>query len=396
MINTKTMATPVGIDQIGFYTSNLFLDLSVLAERNGIDVAKFHHGIGQEKMSIPAQDEDIVTLAANAADRVVNDDNRQRISTVLFATETGVDQSKAAGVFLHKLLGLKDDCRVVELKQACYSGTAALQMACALVARQPEHAVLVVAADIARYDLDTPAEATQGCGAIAMLVTANPRVMEVHPEVGNYTEDVMDFWRPNYRKTALVDGKFSTEMYLKALLGAWSNYQKNGGLAYDKLDYFCYHLPFSRMGQKAHRHLCQANNPEIPEDAFDRQLAASLNYNRLIGNSYSAALYISLASLLDNHSDDLSGKHVGLLSYGSGCVAEFFAGTVMPNYRDALHSEAHKAMLDSRTALEYDQYKTLCDYPEPTHGEDVDMDTGASGKFRLTGIYGHKREYAAR
>lgn len=385
--------TPVGIDQISFYTSNFYLDLNVLAERNGIDIGKFHHGIGQEKMGVPAHDEDIITLAANAANQILNDENKHSVSTLFFATETGIDQSKAAGIYVHRLLGLKDDCRVVELKQACYSGTAALQMACALVARQPEQSVLVIASDVARYDLDTPAEATQGCGAVAMLIKANPRVMEIHPQVGNYTEDVMDFWRPNYRKTALVDGKFSTEMYLKALLKAWENYQTNGGLIFDDISHFCYHLPFSRMGQKAHRHLCQHNNPSIAEDAFEKQLSASLQYNRLIGNSYSAALYISLASLLEQNSNDLSSQNVGLLSYGSGCVAEFFAGTVMDGYKEALHTEHHAHMLDNRTALTHDEYVTLWHYPDPHEGENISMSAGTTGKFRLAGIYGHKRDY---
>lgn len=198
----------VGIDEISFYTSSYYLDLRTLAERQGTDPNKYYDGIGQEKMAMAAHDEDIVTLAANAALPIVERVGTDAISAVLFATETGIDQSKAAGVYVHRLLGLTSKCRVVELKHACYSATAALQMACALVARQPEKSVLVIASDVARYDLDSPGEATQGCGAVAMLVRSNPRVLEIDPEAGNHTEDVMDFWRPNYRTTALVDGKY--------------------------------------------------------------------------------------------------------------------------------------------------------------------------------------------
>lgn len=144
-------------------------------------------------MGMAAHDEDIVTMAAEAAYPLVQGDDSAAISSLLFATETGIDQSKAAGIYVHRLLGLSNNCRVVELKQACFSATAALQMACALVARQPEKKVLVIASDIARYELNTPGEATQGCGAVAMLVTANPRLVEIDPEVGNHVEDVMDF-----------------------------------------------------------------------------------------------------------------------------------------------------------------------------------------------------------
>lgn len=388
-------ATPlaVGIDQIGFYTSNFYLDLAVLAQRNGIDVSKYHHGIGQEKMSVPAHDEDIVTLAANAADSIIDDAERENISAVFFATETGIDQSKAAGVYVHRLLGLNSNCRVVELKQACYSCTAALQMACALVARNPKKSVLVIASDVARYELDSAAEATQGCGAVAMIIKANPRILQIQPQAGNYTEDVMDFWRPNYRKTALVDGKFSTQMYIKAMLAAWDNYQADGGFAFADIAHFCYHLPFTRMGQKAHRSLCQHNMASIPKDAFDTQLADSLIYSRIIGNSYSASLFIGLTSLLEQNTNDLTGKNIGFLSYGSGCVAEFFAGTVVAGYKDKLHTKKHEAMLHAREPLSHTQYVDLWNYPDPQEGEEVTMQMGTTGKFKLARIYEHKRDY---
>lgn len=389
----NTTSPAVGIDQISFYTANYYLDLSVLAERNGIDVSKYHKGIGQETMGIPAHDEDIVTLAANAADSIVDDTERETISTLFFATETGIDQSKAAGIYVHRLLNLKSDCRVVELKQACYSCTAALQMACALVARDPSQSVLVIASDVARYDLDSVAEPTQGCGAVAMIVKANPRLLALHPQVGNYTEDVMDFWRPNYRKTALVDGKFSAKMYIVSMLAAWDNYQKNGGLAFKAFSHFCYHLPFTRMGEKAHSSLCRHNQGDATAATMEKQLSAGFVYNRIIGNSYSASLFIALTSLLEQSNNDLSGKHIGFLSYGSGCVAEFFSGTVVSGYQAVLHTEKHRDMLAQRQALTYEQYLDLWHYPDPQDGEEVKMKAGATGAFKLVRIYDHKRDY---
>ena len=116
----------VGIDDISFYTTNFSLDLQELAANNGSDAAKYTVGIGQERMSVPGADEDVVTMAANACMPLLEGmeergEDPSAISTILFATETGIDQSKAAGVYLHSLLKLSPRCRVVELKQACYS-----------------------------------------------------------------------------------------------------------------------------------------------------------------------------------------------------------------------------------------------------------------------------------
>lgn len=383
----------VGIDQISFYTSNYFLDLRTLAQLQSTDPDKYYQGIGQEKMGMAAHDEDIVTMAANAAYPLVQNGEGEQVSSVLFATETGIDQSKAAGVYVHRLLGLNNNCRVVELKQACYSATAALQMACALVARQPGKKVLVIASDIARYDLNSPGEATQGCGAVAMMVTAQPRILSIDPEVGNYTEDVMDFWRPNYRKTALVDGKYSTKIYLKALKQAWEHFRESSSLSFNDFSHFCYHLPFSRMAQKAHQHLARANKSDLTAVELEQQITDTLSYNRIIGNSYTASMYIGLSSLLENSQNNLAGKRIGFFSYGSGCVAEFFSGTVVEGYQGVLFQEQHQAMLDKRQEVSYDEYLNLYKAPDPTDGEAHTIEADTQGRFRLAAISHHKREY---
>ena len=93
---------PVGIDDISFYTANFSLDLQELAAHNGSDAAKYTVGIGQERMSVPGADEDVVTMAANACmplleGMVERGEDPGAIRTILFATETGIDQSRLLG-----------------------------------------------------------------------------------------------------------------------------------------------------------------------------------------------------------------------------------------------------------------------------------------------------------
>ncbi len=385
----------VGIDEISFYAPNYYLDLRTLAEAQQTDPEKYYVGIGQEKMGMAAPDEDIVTMAANAALPLVETQGIEGISTLLFATETGIDQSKAAGVYVHRLLGLSPNCRIVELKQACYSATAAIQMACALVERRPGSKVLVVASDVARYDLNTPGEATQGCGAVALMITANPRLVEIAPEVGNYTEDVMDFWRPNYRSTALVDGKYSTKIYLKSLKKAWEHYRDASSLEFGDFGHFCYHLPFGRMAQKAHQFLAKLNKSPLDPEQLERQIEDTLLYNRAIGNSYTASMYIGLISLLENCPQNLAGERIGFFSYGSGCVAEFFSGQVVEGYERRLHRNQHRQMLEARQELSYDEYLQLYRHPDPRDGAHHELPSFTTGHFRLAAISNHKREYIA-
>ena len=384
----------VGIDRISFYTSHYYVDLQTLATARSVDVGKFYAGIGQEKMGIPSPDEDVVTLGASAAYPLMRDGELDSVELLLFATESGVDQSKSAGIYIHSLLEMNARCRVVELKQACYSGTAALQLAIGFVVRNPGKKALVIASDVARYELGSPGEATQGCGAVAMLVSENPRLVVIEPESGYYTEDVMDFWRPNYRSEALVDGKYSTMVYIHTLTEAWQQYEALSGNTLTDFGRFCYHIPFTKMAEKAHHKLVRKCGVEsVDKEELETLLDASLRYSRITGNCYAASMYVGLTSLLDLDGDDLSGQRIGFYSYGSGCVGEFFSGIVQPDYRDHLYVQAHQQMLEDRTELTYQQYEDIFNYVVPTDGGEYVFPQYRTGPFRLSGISQHKREY---
>lgn len=379
----------VGIDQISFYTSQYFLDLRTLAEARGVDPDKYVIGIGQSKMGIPPPDEDVVTMAASAAFPLQERGALDGVEALLFATESGIDQSKAAGLYVHSLLGLPERCRVVELKQACYSATAALRMAMGLVAMRPQSKVLVIASDIARYELGSSGESTQGCGAVAFTISADPRVLTLDPEAGFYAADVMDFWRPNYLSEALVDGKFSTLVYIKALKAAWKQYSEESGRTLEDFTRFCYHIPFTRMAAKAHQKLARG----ISEEGLENVLGESLLYSKEAGNCYSASMYVGLASLLDHATDDLSGKRIGFYSYGSGCVGEFFSGVVQSGYREALLTDQHRTLLEERIELTFQQYEDIYNYGIPTDGSVYTFPQYRTGPFRFAGMDAHKRIY---
>lgn len=394
MSTLKTSGIKTGIDRIGFYTSHYYLSMASLANMRGVDVNKFHVGLGQFKMAVPAPDEDVVTMAANAAQSVLKEVDLSTIDTLLFATESGVDQSKSAGVFVHGLLELPSRCRVVELKQACYSATQALQMACAWVERHPTKKVLVIASDIARYGFNTSGESSQGCAAVAMLVTVNPRILAVEHEHGIYTDDVMDFWRPNYREEALVEGRYSTKVYLHALDQAWQDYASMSGRQFSDHNYFLYHTPVPRLVEKAHKQLSdRAGGIKLPAEEVALQLKDALHYGREVGNSYSAALYVSLISLLDNTEEDLSKKRIGFYSYGSGCVAEYFSGVVQPDYQKQLLTARHQKMLASRQVLTGKEYEQFFEARLPADGTPMQLPEHHTGAFRLEGIENHKRLY---
>lgn len=386
----------VGIDKLAIYTPRYALSHQVLAVARGIEVEKYHTGLGQQAMSIPAPGEDIVTMAANAAQAVLQQVDLSSIEMLLFATESGVDQSKAAGLFVHGLLGLPAKCRVLELKQACYSATGALQLALPYLREHPDKKILLIASDIARYGLNTPGESSQGAGAVALLLSAQPRLLAIEPFSGFVSADVMDFWRPNYSHEAFVDGKYSSKLYLQMLEAAWKEYHQQSGRDLLQHDYFCYHTPVPRLVEKAHQHLFKINQCADQETSqHQKALQAALTYGRVFGNSYSASLYVSLAALFDHLHQDLQSKRIGFYSYGSGCVAEYFSGVVQAGYNSVLNTAAHHDMLQQRIWLSYDEYEQFYQFQYDENGLDQLIPVYHTGQYRLTRMHQHKRLYEA-
>lgn len=384
----------IGIDLLHFYTPPFVLSLEDLAIHRGVDPNKYTVGIGQNSMSFPSPDEDIVTMGAEAAKPIIEHIDPSSIRLLLFATESGIDHSKAAGIWVHHLLGLSPTCRVVELKQACYSATCALQLAVSHIAEYPHHKALVIASDIARYGLHSSGEPTQGAGAVAMLISHNPRLLAVEKGSGVDTSHVMDFWRPLYMTEALVDGKYSTKIYLETLERSWKEYCRESNRSWEDHQRFCFHTPFCKMAEKAYERLTKLNFPLMQRPYPHSKLNESLFYAKNVGNCYTAALYLSLASLLENDSADLQGSRIGCYSYGSGAVGEFFSCIVQPEYQKHLFSNSHKKMLQSRKQLTVTDYESLYQTESPTNGASSWIAPRWKEKgFRFDSLQEHIRHY---
>lgn len=382
--------THVGIDAICFYTPQHFLRHADLASARGIDPEKYHKGLGLYQMSVPTPDEDVVTMAASATQRLFNKVDKDDIHMILFATESSIDQSKSAGLYLHHLLKMNPRCRVLEIKQACYSATAAIRLATAHVEKYPKQKVLIVASDIPRYGLGTPGEPSHGAGAVAMAISVNPRTLHIEAEAGYHADEQMDFWRPNYRQEALVAGKLSCELYYHFLIQTWESYKMASGLGLNDIDQFCFHVPIPRLTEKALTKLLRHESDQAQHD-MQECLQDSLVYARQTGNCYTASLYISLISILD-HCQHAAGQRIGLYSYGSGSMGEFLSGVVMDGYQDALFTEAHQHMLSHRQVIDIPTYEQYYQFQMPTDGSQATIPTFHEG-FRLSGMHEHKRLY---
>jgi hydroxymethylglutaryl-CoA synthase len=332
------MNVSIGIDALSFYSPRYFLDLTRLAAVRGVDPSKYQVGLGQFQMAIISPLEDIVTMALEAASDIVSG-HEQDIDLILFATESGFDFSKASGIYVQQLLKLNPFARVLEVKQACYGATGALQLAVDHIRLHPNRKALVIASDVAWYGFQTPGEVTQGAGAIAMLVSANPRIAVVHSGKF-YTENNADFYRPLGSEVPVVDGKLSIRSYRDVLKK----------VAPEKaFEYICFHQPFATMADKANETLAFPIQP--PALQLVKQLGS------VIGNIYNGSLFLSLISLFMYSKTTLKPQNIGMFSYGSGAAGEFFELGLMSTYHEGISLTRLHERVANRVALTFEQYE---------------------------------------
>ena len=384
----------IGIDKIGFGMPKFFLDIRDLATARGIEPDKFTKGLLQLEMSIPPVSQDIVTLGAQAAFKILDKEDLEKIDMIIVGTESGIDQSKASSVFIHNLLDIQPFVRAIEVKEACYGATAALDFAKNHVMNNPESRVLVIASDIAKYGIKASGESTQGAGSCAMLITSNPRVLELNNDNVCLTRDVMDFWRPNYSQYAFVEGKFSTEQYLDCLTTTWNRYLEKNNKQLSDFDAICLHLPYPKLGLKGLNTLLETESDEAIKEKLSARFNESILYSQRVGNIYTGSLFLGLLSLLENSTNLNPGDKIALYSYGSGAVAEIFSMTLVPGYEKQLKQNRFEEF-NSRTRISVEEYEAMFfrDTTVDSEGNLDISDIKDDSKFVLEKIENHKRIY---
>ncbi|MEM6638496.1 MAG: hydroxymethylglutaryl-CoA synthase [Pseudomonadota bacterium] len=401
---------PVGIDAIAFAGPQCYLDMRDLAEARDIDPDKFTLGLGQKQMAVATPCEDTVTLAAKAAKDALTNFNidPEEIGTLIVGTETGVDHAKPVAVYVHEILGLPTNCRTFETKHACFGGMAGVGSSADWIAsgRARGRKALIIASDIARYGLKTAGEPTQGAGAVALVVGQHPRLMNLHLNcIGDYTRQVMDFWRPLYSKYAFADGHYSIQCYLDALEGALADAKSQiddpHQLNTDAMEACFYHVPFVKMASKAHRRHVELQHDVMHEKAFrasyEQRVAPWLSLNANVGNIYTGSIFLALIDFLRRVKPHQEGTNTSFFAYGSGCGASYSAGQVAAGasaYRKQVDPAAQLAERRRLTVEEYEMLMREEEHADENEAAHLDPDHwNLKGDLFYLGTRNHQRQY---
>ena len=366
-----------GIEDVSFYGGSACLDVNQLAENRGLDRERFDNLLMKEK-AVALPFEDPVSFAINAARPLLSrlsPEDKGRIEMLVTCTESGVDFGKSISTYVHDALGLGRNCRLFEVKNACYSGTAGFSAAINFVLSQvsPGAKGLVVTTDMAKFSVAEGgdalsedwsfAEPSGGAGAVAILVGENPKIFSVDVGAnGYYGFEVMDTCRPIPDSEA-GNADLSLMSYLDCCESAYREYESRvASVSYtDTFDFLSFHTPFGGMVKGAHRTMMRrfahAKGERIEQDFQDR-VAPGLSLCGRVGNIMGGSIFLNLLGTIEQ--GRVTGpSRIGCFSYGSGCCSEFYSGVIDKGSQDYVRSLKVSQALNERHELSFAEYEEL-------------------------------------
>jgi len=401
-----------GIEAASYYVPSLYLEISELAEKRGIEPAKLEKGLGLHKMAFPDVHEDAATFAAEALLKLIQDYkiDPKDISRIYLGTESALDAAKPTATYAMQIVEkvlesqfgerIFKNCDVVDMTFACIGAVDAFQNCLDFVKANPGKKAVVIASDYAKYELASSGEYTQGGGAVAVLISENPKLLEIENTFGVATESVFDFFKP--RRSALksdlstasetmpdkieiftdepvFDGQYSNQCYQDRIREAYQHYkdQTNIEKPYENWRYLIFHLPYAFHGKRVFTEIFSLEN-ELPYSTPEEQKAVAKSENYLnfinekiepsqrasseIGNMYTASVFMALLSALQvsfDNNENMNGKKIGFLAYGSGSKSKVFAGKVSESWKEIVSKWDIFESLKNRTTINFDTYEKL-------------------------------------
>ena len=401
-----------GIEAASIYVPHIYLPIKDLAIQRNIDPDKLEIGLGLKKMSVLDVHEDTATIAANALLKLITDFdiNPTEIGRIYLGTESALDGAKPTATYavqlvesvLAKQFGERPfrHTDVVDMTFACVGGVDAMHNSIDYVRVNPAKKAIVIAADYAKYGLESTGEYTQGAGAVAMLISNQPDLIAFDNNWGIGMESVFDFFKPHqatsdeailnalgttkseieiFSDEPVFEGQYSNECYKNRVREAYFNFKdeaKVEGKLYENWRYIAFHLPYAFQGKRMFSDVFALENGQNNSNDNLKIVSKSDEYKALIkekveptqrasseiGNMYTASVFTAFLSALQVSADsneELNGKTVGFIAYGSGSKSKVFQGQIGEGWKNVMNKMDLFTYLNKREAISFEQYQDL-------------------------------------
>ncbi len=337
----------VGITSYGAYVPRYRIHSEDIAAVWGDD-ANIGKGLNVHSKSVPGPDEDVATISVEAARQAMRraPTKAQDIGAIYVGSESHPYAVKPTGTIVQAALEAGPWLTMADFEFACKAGTAAIQVAMGLVQSDMAETVLAIGADTSQGAPRDALEYSASAGGAAFLLSTNKKdfIAEIEHTV-SFTTDTPDFWRREGQKYPSHGERFTgIPAYFRHVQEASQRLMQDVGSKPGDYDHCVMHQPNGKFPVNAAKKL------GFKPEQWEHGLLAPR-----IGNTYSGAIMLGLANVLD-HAEP--GDRIFLCGYGSGAGSDAFDVTVTKRIKDYPRSgsEALETQLADTLRIDYATY----------------------------------------
>lgn len=302
----------VGIVSYGTYIPSYRIKIADIARAWKKDPTEVTRSLGLVEKSVPAIDEDAVTIALEAALRVFESPQCKPadVDVLFVGSESHPYAVNPTSTIVGELLGIGNNYLAADLEFACKAGTAGMAAIAGLVAAGHARYGMAIGADTAQGRPHDILEYTSAAAGAAYIIGTEHIAVKLLGDT-SFSSDTPDFWRRDGIRYPSHAGRFTGEpAYFAHVTGAAKRLLTMTQLKPEDIDYCVFHMPNGKFPREVARRL----------GFTSEQLAPSLVVDD-IGNPYSASSMTGLAAILDIVKP---GQKIFMVSYGSGAGSDAF------------------------------------------------------------------------
>ena len=308
-------------------------------------------GLNIMEKSVPSLDQDVATISVESARAALARCNidPQEIGAIYVGSESHPYAVKPTGTIVAEAIGATPNLMVADYEFACKAGTAAIQTCMGLVLSKMIKYGLAIGADTSQAAPGDALEYAASAGGAGFIIGEKNFIASIN-DTCSFTTDTPDFWRREGRKYPSHGGRFTGEpAYFKHITNCAKNLMNRLKTKPDDYDYAIFHQPNGKFPITVAKML-----------GFSYEQIKQGLLCPIIGNTYSGASMLGLASVLDVAKP---GERIFVTSYGSGAGSDSFDITVTDQIKEMPREKAPSVakMIENKEYIDYATYAKFRD-----------------------------------
>lgn len=336
----------VGIVSYGAYVPRYRIAPEEIGKVWGVDGKAMGKGLMIQGKSVPSPDEDTITISVEAARHMMRRStvDPKDIGALYVGSESHPYAVKPTGTIVSEAIEAAPDLTVADLEFACKAGTAGIQACMGLVGSGLVKYGVAIGADTSQGAPGDALEYSASAGGAAYLIGSEHVIARID-HTYSFTTDTPDFWRREGQMYPRHGGRFTGEpAYFKHVVNGAKGLMERTKTGPKDYTHAVFHQPNGKFPTRVAKQL----------GFSEEQIKLGLVVPQ-IGNTYSGAVPLGLAAILD---EAKPGDRIFAVAYGSGAGSDAFDITVTEEMASFKRENAPtvKQLISKTKYLDYATY----------------------------------------